>query len=250
MHKTASEAVEFVEAFRKVAPMSSAIDVLIVPPFISLHPVRSCMNQEDRFSLGAQNLHWENEGAFTGEVSGPMLKALGCSFVIVGHSERRHLFHETNDEVNKKINAALNHELIPILCVGETLEEREAGHTQAVVKDQLTKGLAGFDRDKILQITIAYEPVWAIGTGRAATVEQAEEVHAFLRSIIRTEWGAVAENIRILYGGSVSPQNAEALFACAEIDGALIGKACLDPTSFASICRLAAQETNENNHDQ
>lgn len=241
MHKTATEAVEFVHEFRKVVPTSTNIDILLAPPFTSLYAVQQAMTTDDRFALAAQNLHWETEGPFTGEISGAMLQALGCSSVIVGHSERRQLFRESNEEVNKKVKAALEHQLLPIVCIGETLEEREAGHTQAIVKDQLIKGLSGLDAEKISAITIAYEPIWAIGTGRAATIEQAEEIHAFLRSIVTAEWGPVAQDVRIVYGGSVSPQNAEALFHCTDIDGALVGKACLDPTSFASICNLAAQ---------
>lgn len=248
MHKTAAEAVEFVQQFRTLAPTSRDIDVLLIPPFISLHAIQTCRTADDQFFLGAQNLHWETEGAFTGEISGRMLKAVGCSFVLVGHSERRHLFHETNEEVNKKVKAALCHELMPIVCVGETLEEREGGRTHSVVQDQLVKGLAGVDRNMISQVTLAYEPVWAIGTGRAATVDQAAEVHRVLRSILLSEWGSEGGHLRILYGGSVSPQNAEALFACSEIDGALIGKACLDPSSFASICRVAAEATNDQGH--
>jgi len=244
MHKTAAQAVEFVHEFRAALPSSPGVDVLIAPPFISLSAVHNVMTPADQFALGAQNLHWESEGAFTGEVSGPMLHALGCSFVIVGHSERRQLFRESNEEINKKVKAALEHHLLPILCVGETLEEREAGHTQAIVKEQMTKGLAGVDKKHLSQVTLAYEPVWAIGTGRAASVEQAEEVHAFLRSNITNEGGQAAHDVRILYGGSVSPQNAESLFASQEIDGALVGKACLDPASFATICRLASHGTD------
>lgn len=239
MHKTATEAVTFVQEFRKALSSSEGIDIVIAPPFVSLFAVHQAMTHEDQFSLAAQNLHWENEGAFTGEVSGAMLKDLGCTYVIVGHSERRHIFGETNDVANKKVKAALEYGLIPILCVGETLEEREAGKTQAVVKDQLLQGLMDVEKENIPTIIIAYEPVWAIGTGRAATVEQAEEVHALLRATLTTEFGKMAQDVRILYGGSVSPQNAEALFSCQEIDGALIGKACLDPTSFAKICGLA-----------
>ena len=243
MHKTAKEAVEFVHEFRKIAPSSNTIDILIVPPFVSLFAISQIRTKDDRFALGAQNLHWEPEGAHTGEISGPMLKNLGCDYVIVGHSERRHLFKESNKDVNKKVKAALTHDLLPILCVGETLEERKAYKTQAVVKNQIIKGLTGLDVDNISKITIAYEPVWAIGTGLAATVEQAEEVHAFLRKTLAAEWGQVAQDIRILYGGSVSSQNADALFNCKEIDGSLVGKACLDPTSFARICNLAIQAT-------
>jgi len=239
MHKTATEAVTFVHEFRKVLLPSTAVDIVVAPPFVSLFAIQQIMTGEDRFALAAQNLHWEAEGAYTGEVSGPMLKDLGCTYVIVGHSERRHLFGETNDVVNKKVKAALAHGLIPILCVGETVEEREAGNTQAIVKDQLLKGLSDVGVEHISTIIIAYEPVWAIGTGRAASVEQAEEVHAFLRATLANKFEKIAQDIRILYGGSVSPQNAEALFSCQEIDGALIGKACLDPATFAKICSLA-----------
>ena len=243
MHKTAKKAVEFVHEFRKIAPSSNAIDILVVPPFVSLFAISQTRTKDDRFALGAQNLHWEPEGAYTGEISGSMLKDLGCNYVIVGHSERRHLFKESNEDMNKKVKAALNHGLSPILCIGETLEERETCKTQAIVKDQMIKGLTGLDIDNISKITIAYEPVWAIGTEHAATVEQAREVHAFLRKTLAGEWGQVAQDIRILYGGSVSPQNAEALFGCEEIDGGLVGKACLDPASFARICSLAIQGT-------
>ena len=243
MHKTAKEAVEFVREFRKIAPSSNAIDILIVPPFLSLFAISQNRTKDDRFALGAQNFHWEPDGAYTGEISGPMLKDLGCNYVIVGHSERRRLFKESNKDINKKVKAALTHDLLPILCIGETLEERKAYKTQTIVKDQIIKGLAGLDIDNISKVTIAYEPVWAIGTERAATVEQAEEVHAFLRKTLAAEWGTVAQDIRILYGGSISTQNAEALFSCEEVDGGLIGKACLDPASFVRICNLAIQAT-------
>jgi triosephosphate isomerase (TIM) len=244
MHKTVAESVEFVHEFRKVMPTSSAIDILLAPTFVSLFAIHQAMTANDRFTLAGQNLHWETEGAFTGEISGPMLKALGCTFVLVGHSERRQLFGETNSEVNKKVKAALEHGLFPIVCVGETIDERDAGNTQSIVKDQLIKGLSGLDAKKISTVTIAYEPVWAIGTGRAATIEQAEEVHTFLRATLTSEWGPGVQDVRILYGGSVGLQNAEALFGCPEIDGALIGKACLDPTTFAKICDLAASASN------
>ena len=243
MHKTAKEAVGFVHEFRKISPPSNAIDILIVPSFVSLFAISQTRTKNDRFALGAQNLHWEPEGAYTGEVSGPMLKDLGCDYVIVGHSERRRLFKESNKDVNKKVKAALTHDLLPILCIGETLEERETCKTQAIVKDQMSKGLEGLDANSVSKIAIAYEPVWAIGTEHAATVEQAEEVHAFLRKTLTAEWGQVVQDIRILYGGSVSSQNADALFNCREIDGSLVGKACLDPTSFARICDLAIQAT-------
>lgn len=240
MHKTAAEAVAFVHRFRQVLGPDVSVEILIMPPFTALHAIQAVLQADDRFSLGAQDLAWETEGAYTGEVSGRMLKAAGCQAVIIGHSERRQLFGETNEHVNNKLKAALQQDMAPILCVGETLEEREAGQTEDVVKAQMLHGLRDLTADQMQDITIAYEPVWAIGTGRAATVQQAAEVHAALRSILHTEWKHVGTEMRILYGGSVSPQNAQTLFESEEINGALVGQACLDPESFAKICQLAS----------
>jgi triosephosphate isomerase len=191
-------------------------------------------------TLAAQNVCAKDEGAFTGEISPPMIKELGCQYVIIGHSERRHLFGESDEATNEKIHAALRHELQPIFCIGERLEEREAGQTHSVIQRQLQKGLAGLEPKDLGNVTIAYEPVWAIGTGRAATVEQATEVHAAIRSSLTNHWNLNSEQIRILYGGSVTADNAHALFQSPHINGALVGKACLNSESFVKIAEIAA----------
>lgn len=240
MHKTAAEAVAFVHQFRQALVPHASVEILILPPFTSLHGMQEVLLPDDRFSLGAQDLHWESEGAYTGAVSGLMLNALGCRAVLIGHSERRRLFGETDAHVNKKLKAALRHNLAPVLCVGETPEEREAGHTESVVKAQLLHGLRDVPADHVTDVTVAYEPVWAIGTGRAATVQQAEEVHASLRAILRAEWADIGTETRIIYGGSVSPRNAREFFESDEINGALIGNACLEPEGFAKICEFAS----------
>ena len=241
MHKTTAEAVEFVHRFRQVlAHHDVSVDILLIPPFTALSSVRQTLRVDDPFRLGAQDLYWEEEGAYTGEVSGRMLKEAGCQSVIVGHSERRRLWGETNAQVNKKLKAAFQYDLAPILCVGETLEERQTGQTQDVVKEQTVQALRDLSPEQMTGLTIAYEPVWAIGTGRAATVRQVEDVHAFLRSIVHAEWPHVGHHMRIIYGGSVSPDNAQEFFGSEEINGALVGKACLDPEDFAKICRIAS----------
>ena len=211
-------------------------DVVVCPPFTSLRSVELVLESDHiPIALGAQNLHWEDEGAYTGEISGKFLKSLHCEYVIVGHSERRKYFNETDETVNKRIAAALRNGLTPIVCVGETDEERTAGRTRDVIGTQLRDGLAGHDISKLV---IAYEPVWAIGTGKAATPEDANETIAFVRSTIGEIAGArVADGVRILYGGSVSPGNIAQLMAQSEIDGALVGGASLDPKSFAMIVK-------------
>ena len=240
MHKTTAEAVEFVHQFRQALAHDVSVEVLLIPPFTALYGIRQMLHADDPFRLGAQDLSWEAEGAYTGEVSGRMLKDVGCQAVIVGHSERRRLLGETDTHVNNKLKAALQHGLAPILCVGETLEERQAGHTQDVVKKQLLRALSDVPPEQMTGLAIAYEPVWAIGTGYAASVLQVEEVHAFLRSVMNVERPQTGQTTRIIYGGSVSPENAPELFGSDEIDGALVGKACLDPESFAKICRMAS----------
>ncbi|HEU4684153.1 MAG TPA: triose-phosphate isomerase [Nitrospira sp.] len=239
MNKTASEAVLFVrELLANLSPSSNA-EVVIAPPFTALESVRSALGAS-RIALGAQNLHWESHGAYTGEISGPMLRDLGCRYVIVGHSERRTLFGERDEDVRKKIRAALTHGLRPILCVGELLTERETGRTAEVVTHQLSEGLQGLDVADVEQITIAYEPVWAIGTGRAATVEQAVAVHELIRGFLRKTWhDEIASAARVLYGGSVTPQNAASLLAPRAINGALVGSSCLKADSFATIVSAA-----------
>lgn len=236
MYKTSSEASAFVPQLVDRLPGALNCEVILAPPFTALESVRAALGPSSQIGLAAQNLHWENHGPFTGEVSGPMLRDLGCRHVIVGHSERRTLFGERDDEVRKKVMAALTHGLGPILCVGESLAERENGQTESVVFTQLNRALADRSAEDLSKIAIAYEPMWAIGTGRPATVEQAVTVHRLIRGYIATEWNEeIASSTRILYGGSVTPQNIDSLLASDEIDGALVGGACLDPDSFARI---------------
>jgi len=236
MHKTASEAAPFIHEFLKQVPSPPSAEVVVAPPYTALASVRTALGPSSWIGLGAQNLHWEDQGAFTGEVSGRMLRDLGCDYVIVGHSERRKLFGERDADVQKKVLAALTVGLRPILCVGESLEEREADKTATVVMTQLSGALDGRSAKEMAEVTIAYEPVWAIGTGRAATTEQAVEVHKTIRAWLAKQFDKdVASAARILYGGSVTPQNARALLAEPEIDGALVGGACLKTDSFAMI---------------
>ena len=244
MNKSASEAAAFVRELLSKLSSQPTIDIVIAPPFTALESVRAALGPSSRITLGAQNLHWESQGAFTGEVSGPMLRDVGCTFVIVGHSERRTLFGERDGDIHKKLRAALAHGLRPILCIGESLKEREANHTDSIVTGQLTAALAGLTVAELSDVTIAYEPVWAIGTGQAATTEQAVAVHQSIRSCVVKGWGhETAARIRILYGGSVTPQNAESLLHTEEIDGALIGGACLKSDSFATIITAAQKKS-------
>ena len=243
MNKTAAEAAVFIRDFCSRVPASPHVDVVLAPPFTALESAHNALGASSWISLGAQNVHWETHGAFTGEVSAPMLRELDCRYVIVGHSERRALFGERDETIHKKVRAALKHGLSPILCVGESLEEREAGRTESVVTTQLDSSLAGLTTQDLATVTIAYEPVWAIGTGRAATTEQAVTVHRSIRLFIETGWdSATASAIRILYGGSVTPQNIEPFLASDAIDGALVGGACLDPDSFATIVGVAQRQ--------
>jgi triosephosphate isomerase len=244
MHKTASEAAVFVRKFTEMwsprsASLANAVEIVLAPPFTALAAVAKAIPTSHQLGLGAQNVFWEDKGAFTGEISAPMLADLGCRYVIIGHSERRQHFGETDDGVNRKIKAALRHGLRPILCVGESLAEREGGQTAAVVTRQVQLALKDVTAEQGRDLVVAYEPVWAIGTGRAATAEQAMEVHRRLRNLLLSQWKAVATDIRILYGGSVTPDNTGAFLAAEEIDGALVGGACLDPGSFAKIVTLA-----------
>ena len=241
MHKTASEAAAFVQVLQKHLPTAlTHTDLVLAPPFTALESVRIALGPSSWIGLGAQNLHWESQGAFTGEISGPMLRDLGCRYVIIGHSERRTLFGERDSDIQKKVRAALTHGLRPILCVGESLAEREGGQTGSVVTAQLRGGLNHVTVEELATITIAYEPIWAIGTGRAATTEQAVEVHLSIRTYVTTNWNqATASAIRVIYGGSVTPQNIASLLTSNGIDGALVGGACLNPESFATIARVA-----------
>jgi triosephosphate isomerase len=212
------------------------IDIAVAPPFTALAAVRQTLAGSS-IGLGAQNMHWENEGAFTGEVSPDMLKNSGCQYVILGHSERRQYFGETDRNVNRKTLAALSHKLTPIVCVGESEEERNRGVTFVVIDRQINAAFIDVTASQLSEIVVAYEPVWAIGTGRTATPAQAQEVHLAIRSRLGTLFGTdAADTVRILYGGSVKPNNIDELMAEADIDGALVGGASLDAASFTRIC--------------
>ena len=242
MNKTASEATAFIRDLNARVPAQSAnFELVVAPPFTALESVRTALGPSSPIQLGAQDLYWEDRGAYTGEVSAPMLKDLGCRYVIVGHSERRTLFGEREDWIQKKIRAALNHGLRPILCIGETMAERDNGTTDNVLTRQLHDGLSGLDTEELTTVTIAYEPVWAIGTGKSATVEQAVSAHGTIRRVLAaTASPTVADRTRILYGGSVTPHNIESLLASDQIDGALVGGACLQVESFATIATVAS----------
>ncbi len=242
MNKTASEAVAFVRELKERLPApSTTVELAVAPPFTALESVRIALGPSFPIQLGAQNMFWEDSGAYTGEVSAPMLKDLGCRYVILGHSERRILFGEQSDGIHKKIRMAFKHGLRPILCIGESLEQREGGTTDTVLTRQLHESLSGLTHDALANLTIAYEPVWAIGTGKAATVDQAVAAHRTIRQALAVTWSPqVADSTRILYGGSVTPQNIESLLSSDQIDGALIGGACLQVDSFATIARIAS----------
>ena len=235
MHKTVAEATAFTTAFLPLVAGVDDAEIVIAPPFTALAAVAGACRGSN-VAVAAQNVHWEPQGAFTGEVSLAMLQDAGASHVIVGHSERRHLFGEDDAAVNRKTQAVLAAGLTPIVCIGETLAEREAGETEAVLDRQATGGLAGLTADAIGSIVVAYEPVWAIGTGRTATPAQAQEAHAHVRARLATLAGqGAADRCRLLYGGSVKPANAADLSARPDVDGALVGGASLDPHSFAAI---------------
>jgi triosephosphate isomerase (TIM) len=238
MNLTHVEAESYVEAFLHEVGEVNDVDIVIIPSFTSIPTLAQASGKAPFIRLGAQNLHWERNGAFTGEISATMLRALFVKYVIIGHSERRTLFGETDEIVQKKVHTALEAGLRPIMCVGESLAERESGSVQKVLGRQIEEGLKDVSADHLSEIVLAYEPVWAIGTGRTASPAQAEEVHAFLRSSLAELFDqSAADKIRILYGGSVKPENTEDLMREPNIDGALIGGASLDPHSFARIIR-------------
>jgi triosephosphate isomerase len=238
MYKTPEEGRAFMEAFLPLVADHTRDEIVVCPPFVDLPAVVQAA-RGSRVAVGAQNMSWEREGAFTGEVSPAMLLAVGCTHVIIGHSERRQYFGESDDVVNRKTEVALEAGLVPIMCVGEVIEEREAGLTEEVLRRQVTRGLRGISGRKAgSKLVIAYEPVWAIGTGKTATPQLAVEAHELIRREVGKVLGeTVAENLRILYGGSVKPENASALMAESEIDGALVGGASLKPDSFAAIVK-------------
>jgi triosephosphate isomerase len=229
------DAVRLASEVKAGVGQETAVRVAVCPPSVYLHAVDEALTNSP-IGLGAQNMHWEASGAYTGDLSGAMLVDAGCTHVILGHSERRHGLGETDEMVNKKLHAALKAGLIPIVCVGETLAERQADRTEAVVEGQLAGSLAGLDGPTMAGVVIAYEPVWAIGTGVVATPEQAQAVHRFIRSWLRDRFGeAIAERVTIQYGGSVKADNAQELLACPDIDGALVGGASLKAGDFLGI---------------
>ena len=235
MYKTAAETTAFFEKFLPLVAGSTHCDIAICPPFTNIAAAVDAA-KGSRVGIGGQNLYWAKEGAFTGEISGPMLKGLGCRWVIIGHSERRQYFGETNETVLKRTQAALEYGLDPIVCVGERLEQREANKTEAVLTEQFVEGISGLTPEQFAKIVIAYEPVWAIGTGKTATPEIAADAHRVLRDQVKAKYGDDgAAKVRILYGGSVKPDNVKSLMAQPDIDGSLVGGASLDPNSFSSI---------------
>jgi len=245
MFKTVPEAVDMVLKLHEASLGLEKAQLVVVPPFTALSDVSRAL-QGSPVQIGGQNMHWEEQGAFTGEVAAPMLKDIGCTFVVIGHSERRQYFGETNETVNKKIKAALSHNLIPIMCIGESLEERESGSTITKVETQMTEGLQELDAEQVRLIIIAYEPIWAIGTGLTATPDQAQEVHGFIRSNLAEKHGNdVASCAIILYGGSVKPENTYSLLKENDINGALVGGASLRAESFAEIAREAIKAYEE-----
>ncbi|MBI3976286.1 MAG: triose-phosphate isomerase [Armatimonadetes bacterium] len=240
MHKTVREAVETATALKTVVAAVEIVDIVLCPPFTALGDVGRAIAGSN-LELGAQDMHWEPQGAYTGEISGPMLWELGCTYVILGHSERRHHFHETDDEVARKVQAAFAQELLPILCVGETLEERDAGRTEDVIERQVRAAVAELDAVALPRLVVAYEPVWAIGTGRSATGGEANRVSALIRQWLgQAVGGPSADETRVLYGGSVTPENIAEFIGQPEIDGALVGGASLNSEAFAAIVLAAA----------
>jgi triosephosphate isomerase len=238
MYKTIPEALELVNGLKASCAGVKDREILVCPQFPALYPVSQALKGAN-IAVGGQNVFWETKGAFTGEVSPDMLVSAGCKYVIIGHSERRQYFGETDEMVNKKMKAAFKAGLVPVVCVGETLAEREKNITFKVIERQVRNGVAGLSPEQAQTLVIAYEPVWAIGTGKTATPQQAEEVHAFIRKIYGEIYGVAAEAIRILYGGSVKPDNVSELMKQPNIDGGLVGGASLEVDSFTKIVRYA-----------
>ena len=239
LNKNPHEAILLVDELKRELVDVTGVDMVVCPPFVDLTDVSDALIDHD-IALGAQNVFWEDAGAFTGEISAPMLKDLGVKYVIIGHSERRQYFHETNETVNKRLRAVLKHGLIPIVCVGENLAQRESNKTFDVIKDHCEGSLSGLSAEEMKSVVLAYEPVWAIGTGKTATPQQAQEVHIFIRQLLGKMFNTeIANSVRIQYGGSVTPDNIASLMAQADIDGALVGGASLKAPSFAAIVKGA-----------
>ena len=241
MHKTVHESVVFVKEFRSMVKDIADVEIVVAPPLTAVHAVAEAARNSN-VGVAGQNIHWDREGAFTGEVSAIMLQEAGAEFVIIGHSERRRRFHDTDETVNRKANAAIAAKLIPIVCIGETLDERERDETMAVLDRQIKQGLDGLTGEQVAALVVAYEPVWAIGTGRNATPEQAAEAHGHIRGRLRQWFGAdAAEQCHVIYGGSVKPDNVHELMLNADVDGALVGGASLDVRGFFDIVARSRQ---------
>lgn len=235
MHKTGTEAVSAAKALKELVSDVSAVETMIAPTFTALAQVSEEIASSN-IAMGAQNLHWEPKGAFTGEIAADMLVDAGCSYVIIGHSERRQFFGETDQTVNQRIRAAVDAGLRPVLCIGESEAERDAGQTFSILDKQIQKGLESFVLRDLQTLVVAYEPVWAIGTGKTATKEQAQEAHAHIRSELAKMFNEeFAQQVRILYGGSVKPSNVKELMAMPDVDGALVGGASLEPETFSQL---------------
>ena len=242
LNKTVGEAVRFASALRDMVSDVGGVEIVVAPAFTALSCVASTL-QGSNIHLSAQDVFWEDNGAFTGEISPAMLKGVGCEYVIIGHSERRQYFGETNEAVSRKVKAALSNDLKPILCVGESLEDREAGRTESVIEDHVRNAIAGISPDAILSTVVAYEPVWAIGTGVTATSDQAQNAHIFIRSLLSEMYSVdLAAEVRIQYGGSVKPDNTSELMAQPDVDGALVGSASLEVESFEQIVKSANKQ--------
>lgn len=237
MNKDIGESIDLANSIKRSLYDVEDLEIVVCPPYTSLSDVKEVV-MESNIKLGAQDVYWEKEGAFTGEVCARMLKAIGCEYCIIGHSERRQFFHETNETVSKKARALLNEGLKPIICVGEKLEDRKNGKTFDVIKDHVVNSLAGLSKDDMLKTVIAYEPVWAIGTGVNATKEEAQGAHKYIRELLAKMHGAdVAKSVRIQYGGSVKPDNIKELISQEDVDGALVGGASLKADSFVQIVK-------------
>jgi triosephosphate isomerase len=243
MNMTQGESAHFVESFLRHIGEITDVEIVIIPPFTAIAAVTEALGRAQNIKVGAQNMYWEKAGAFTGEISASLLRDLFVHYVVLGHSERRTLFGETDEMINRKVRAALEAKLRPIVCIGETLEQRDKGNVEKILSIQLHGSLAGLKAKELQDSVIAYEPVWAIGTGRNATPQQAQEAHAFIRRILgQMSDQATAERVRIQYGGSVKPENARELMKQTDIDGALVGGASLDPRSFAEIVNAAREQ--------
>jgi triosephosphate isomerase len=239
MYKTNSEAKQLAEAIKAKTASIEKAQMIICPPATALSTV-SAVVKDSNIAVGAQNMYWESQGAFTGEISSEMIKSTGATYVIIGHSERRQYFYETDETVNKKAHYALHTNLNPIICIGESLEQREEGVTKDIINGQLEGALKDITAEQMIQIIVAYEPIWAIGTGRTATPDQAQDVHSFIRSKLQSMYNAVTSDSVILqYGGSVKPANAHDLLQQNDIDGALVGGACLEADSYSEIIKAA-----------